>query len=167
MMRMIGCPMNEYVKRLERGDERGFTLVELIVVVAILGLLMLLAIPSYSQYVDLARADRAEADIRTLEKEITAYAIDNGRFPNGLGDIGRDTLMDPWGNPYGYHDLTQAGATFMEFSNGDRLNTNKYFDVFSKGKDGTTSEGVYDDTCADDIALLGDGGDVAVARRIP
>jgi prepilin-type N-terminal cleavage/methylation domain-containing protein len=146
----------------------GFTLVELVVIVAILGVLALLSIPVYSDYTNTAKLGRTAADIRTLEKEINAYSIENGRFPNGLDDIKRDTLRDAWGNPYKYQDLTVVGATPMEDFALDTLNSTDYFDLYSKGKDGDTSEVAYvEATCRDDVVLRGDGGDVGTLRSPP
>src|SRR6202163_3653060 len=57
-------------------DKRGFTIVELIVVMAILGILAFMAIPAYSQIKDKAREVRAMEEIRGLEKSINAFTID-------------------------------------------------------------------------------------------
>ena len=140
-------------------------MVELLVIVAILGLLVLLAIPSYTQYVETVRVDRTKADIRTLEKDINAYAIENGRFPDHLSDIHRETLVDAWGHPFGYQNLTLPGATPMEKSNTAKLNTVEYFDLYSMGRDGDGGTVGYDATnCKDDVVLTANGGDVGMFR---
>lgn len=78
----------------------GFTMVELIVVTAILGVLALMAIPVFNDYKTQAQNKRSAGDIRTIEKAITAHILDRNSLPASLADIGMATLMDPWGRPY-------------------------------------------------------------------
>ena len=91
------------------GGPAGFTLLELAIVVGIVGSLASIAIPSYFNYVKKAKEFRAIADIRTLEKEILVYREANDCFPLSLDDIKRGGLQDPWGNPYQYLNLADAG----------------------------------------------------------
>jgi general secretion pathway protein G len=79
----------------------GFTLIELMIVIAILGTIAGIGIPLYANYIEKARVTRAIAEIRMLEKEILLYSDDDD-LPNSLDDIGRAGLKDPWGNPYQY-----------------------------------------------------------------
>ena len=80
----------------------GFTLMELMIVIAILGTVAGIAIPQYASYIEKARVTRAIAEIRILEKEISMYTDDNHALPDTLNDIGREDLKDPWGNLYKY-----------------------------------------------------------------
>ena len=80
----------------------GFTLVELLAVIAIIGTLSGIAIPAYNHYIDLARIARAKIEINMIQKEIEEFNTENGVFPDTLNDIGRGDLLDPWGNPYEY-----------------------------------------------------------------
>lgn len=84
------------------GPFNGFTLIELMIVVAILGTLSAIAVPLYGNQIDKARNTKAIADLRIIEKEIMAFRIGNNPLPLDLNKIGRDTLQDPWGNPYQY-----------------------------------------------------------------
>lgn len=85
-------------------SSKGFSLVELLVSVAVLGLLFALVIPRFQGYVEKARIARAVAEIKDFETEIFAYYIHNEKYPNSLTDLGRtfDNMLDPWGNPYQY-----------------------------------------------------------------
>lgn len=85
-------------------SSKGFTLVELLVSMAIFGLLSALVIPRFMGYVEKARVARAVAEIKDFETEIFAYYISNEKYPNSLTDLGRSfiNILDPWGNPYQY-----------------------------------------------------------------
>ncbi len=84
----------------ERGG--GFTLAELLIVIAIVGTLSGIAISVYKHQIEKARIVRAIAEIRMLEKEITLYEIDSRDLPDKLEDIGRKGFLDPWGKKYKY-----------------------------------------------------------------
>ncbi|MSM40221.1 MAG: prepilin-type N-terminal cleavage/methylation domain-containing protein [Geobacter sp.] len=137
-------------------DNRGFTLIELIVVTAILGVLALMAIPAYNSYVNSSKIARAEGDIRTMENDITAYLVDRGTLPDNLNDIGRGTLRDPWGNPYEYYNFAVGGKTPLQDLGLHDLNSE--FDLYSKGPDGASAADYSDPSSADDIVRSGDGG---------
>jgi general secretion pathway protein G len=119
---------------------RGFTLIEIMVVVVILGILAAVIVPKLTGKPDEARAVKAQADIRQLESALEMYKLDNFYYPStqqGLealvtkpsGDppaknwrAGYITRLpkDPWGNPYQYLQPGNKGN----------------FDVFSMGADG-------------------------------
>src|SRR5262245_64302789 len=67
-----------------RNDRLGFTLMEVLVVVAILVILAGTASVFVFRYLDQAKEDRARADIKTIENACTAYKLRNGNFPESL-----------------------------------------------------------------------------------
>lgn len=87
-----------------RTSSKGFTLIEIMMVVAIIGLLAGLAIPKFLGYIEKARIARCIAEIRYFERDITAYYVSNEKYPDSFDDLGRsqNSLLDPWGNPYQY-----------------------------------------------------------------
>jgi general secretion pathway protein G len=132
-------------------DNRGFTLIELIIVSLVLMILVAMAIPSYINYTKTARVSRAAAEIRTLEAAITAHYNDRGAYPAGLADVGFGTLSDPWGRAY--HYTPGGGArTFAGQQNSD-------FDLWSDGDDGRTdaSGSLVAPDSKDDIIRFSDG----------
>ncbi len=74
-----------------------------------------------------------------------------------------DSWTDPWGNPYQYLNISNAGAPRQsQFLN----NLNEYYDVYSLGPDGITTQVVSDAEGQDDIVLANDGGWIGSRRRI-
>ena len=78
----------------------GFTLVEMLVVLAILALLLTLAAPKYFSSIDRAKEATLKQDLNTLRESIDKYYADNGRYPNTLKDLVdkkyiRDLPLDP------------------------------------------------------------------------
>lgn len=107
-------------------DSKGFTLIELILVVVIIGILAGAVVPIFTGRSNEARINRARSDIASYLGFISAYEIDNGRYPARLEDLVsgkrkyvRELNKDPWGNPYVYtpasspsgddYDVTSAG----------------------------------------------------------
>ncbi len=127
----------------------GFTLVEILVVIVILGILAALVVPRIIERPDQARVTAAKADIATIMAALKLYRLDNQRYPTteqGLGAlVVRPTLpplppnwkpngylerlpQDPWGNPYQYLNPGLHGE----------------IDVFSFGADGQPGGTGYD-----------------------
>ena len=134
----------------------GFTLVELLVVVAILAALALVALPAGFNYVEKVRVARCVGDVQAINNEIQSYFIDKGAYPNSLNDIGRGTFLDPWGQPYQYTNVAAGGAPL--WGSIDQLNSANDYDLYSKGPDRQTNTPDYvADTCEDDIVRASDG----------
>lgn len=102
-------------------DEEGFTLVELMVVIVILGLLATIVVINVMPAADRAATTKARADIATLEQGVEMYRLDHMRYPStdeGLqalvsGNYVRRLPDDPWGNPYRYSAPGPDGRAFQ------------------------------------------------------
>lgn len=113
-----------------RHAEAGFTLVELLVVLGIIGLLTTVVALNVLPIQGQAKVQKARADIARIEQALQLFQIDIGRFPTdaeglamltkpvGAGAKINKLPDDPWGRPYGYRVPGQNGAPYEVFSLG-------------------------------------------------
>ncbi len=73
--------------RRRLGGERGFTLIELMVVMAVIGLLAAIAIPSYVHTIKRANEAVLKEDLHTMRTAIDSYTVDKEKAPQGLDDL--------------------------------------------------------------------------------
>ncbi len=127
------------------GNSSGFSLVEILVVLVIIGLLVSIVAPNVLRRADEARVQKVKADFKNIETALKLYRLDNFNYPTteqGLqalvekptidplprnwkqGGYLETPPADPWGRPYLY--LSPA-----EFGSGD-------YDIYSLGADGVT-----------------------------
>lgn len=97
----------------------GFTLIELMIAVAIAGILASLAVPTYTDFLEKARIARTVAELHSLAKELESLALSAGQYPGTLAQIGRSTLLDPWGNPYQYYRINCGPVTISHLHQPD------------------------------------------------
>ncbi|OGB84250.1 hypothetical protein A3F66_06475 [candidate division TM6 bacterium RIFCSPHIGHO2_12_FULL_32_22] len=86
-----------------RRARQGFTLIELIIAIAILGILSAIIVPNYLSYRKNANISAAENTIKVLKQGINAYYLKSGEYPNQLEDIVRRPASltgKKWGGPY-------------------------------------------------------------------
>lgn len=117
--------------RLVATSQKGFTLVELLVVMAILVLLAVLALPAYASITERARHAKSLADLHRIEEALERYRADKGHYPRGLinlveaGYLQRNvTFQSPWyseGNRVWYfYAVDQPGTdAALAFALGD------------------------------------------------
>jgi general secretion pathway protein G len=139
-------------------DNRGFTLVELLMVIAIIGVLSLMVIPQYSNLQNKVKSARCKSEIRTVEKNIIAYNLEKGSFPpTGSLGLATTTLTDPWGRAYQYYNI-QTGGVGGPYTEWDVSTTiNHDFDLYSMGVNGLGTYTLSDADCMDDIIRSADG----------
>jgi len=144
----------------------GLTIIELMIVVMIMATLASLGAPLYADTLNKARIAKAIADIRVLEKEILVFQLSNRTFPTNLNQIGRGTLLDPYGNPYKYLDIATAGKGKGDFRKDKNLvPINSDFDLYSMGQDGQSAPPLTAKQSWDDIVRASDGGYVGIASE--
>jgi general secretion pathway protein G len=135
--------------RPARAAQSGFTLIEIMVVVIIIGLLAAVVVPQFLGRVDDARVAKAKEDIQAMQTALTMYKLDNYSYPTA--DLGLKALAqkpdsttvknwrpggylqhinkDPWGNDYQYQIPGTHGGEY---------------DLFSLGADGKPGGDGYD-----------------------
>lgn len=122
--------------RQRRPSERGFTLIELMVVIVILGLLVSIVGPNVNRHLVQSRINAAKIQMSQLRDAVEAYRLEKRHLPDSLNDLvdgnggghlpGTEVPKDPWGNDY-------------RFEKTDK----KRFDIVCLGGDG--QEGGEDD----------------------
>ncbi|MCD4720299.1 MAG: prepilin-type N-terminal cleavage/methylation domain-containing protein [Desulfobacula sp.] len=143
-------------KSLKLYKNFGFTLIELMIVIAIIGTLAGLAVPSYINYIERTKMLRVISEIRLIEKELFAYQMEHNTLPDNLDEIGLGNLRDPWNNPYEY--LPVAGTPKGKLRKDHfMVPVNTDFDLYSKGQDGKSRSPFTAKASRDDIVRANNG----------
>jgi general secretion pathway protein G len=151
-------------RRRSRPAQWGFTLVEVVLLGAILAALCIAAVPVYTSHRDKARNAKAAADIAMLQFDLQFYAsANNGQFPATLGALGRGTIRDPWGNAYEYLDITTAKGHGGVRKDRFLVPLNTDYDLYSKGKNGESKAPLTAQQSRDDIIRANNGGFIGLA----
>ena len=143
----------------------GMTLIELVVVVAIVGTLAMLGIPRYLSALQKAQNLKAIGDITILQGEIDVYVAVNDRVPMTLWEIGRDVLLDPWGNPYQFLSFTDVHGKGKMRKDRFVVPLNTTYDLYSMGPDGETTAPLTSKAAQDDIVRANDGAFIGLASE--
>lgn len=142
---------------------QGFTLVELMITLAIIGILASIAIPAYQDYTEKAKVYQAVQDIGGIQLKLKHYFDENRSYPETLAAIGEDTHVDPWGNTYRYLNLIKYGnGGARRDKNLNPLNSD--FDLYSIGKDAKTKLPISQKDSLDDVLRANDGSFINLAE---
>ena len=100
----MSAPIARGMRRGGHGcRERGFTLLEIMIVVSIFAILASIGVPQYVSALRTARTGKAKHEIKTISHAIDAYMVANaGQLPLTLHQVGYGGKNDPWGVPYCY-----------------------------------------------------------------
>ncbi len=140
----------------------GFSILQLVAAVAILGTLTVIAIPSFTGYIERARQTQALAELGEIEIAINEFSTNQaGQLPANLAAAGFPGAVDPWGNNWVYVNLTLGGSPRTDQS-GTAVNTT--YDLYSAGPDGATALSLIAGESEDDIIRASDGGFIGVVE---
>lgn len=126
-------------KRVARQAEAGFTLIEILLVVVIIGILAAVAVPKLSGRVGQAKQNAASSSIGSIGLAINMYEVDNGKYPDSLQNLVTKGSEDNWNGPYLEKGVPKDpwGHDFQYSKNGNQ------YTLSSAGPDG--SFGTEDD----------------------
>ncbi len=147
------------------GDNRAFTLLETLIVMAIMITLAAMGIPAFADALEVAYVGRAIGDIRTLQTEITRYEVQLGKLPDLLQEVGVTDMLDPWGNPYQYLNFDNVQGQGQKKKDKFLVPLNSTYDLYSMGKDGVTSAALTANSSQDDIVRANDGAYVGLGSQ--
>jgi general secretion pathway protein G len=136
---------------------KGFTLLELMLVVAIMGVLAAIAIPNYISYIERARHVKVLSELRQIDREANMFFISNNNYPLNLAQIGYGNLRDPWGNLYQYLNIATVKGKGKLRKNKEENPVNNDFDLYSMGPDGQSKLPFNLAESFDDIVRAGNG----------
>jgi len=111
----------------------GFTLVEMLLVVVIIGVLAAVVAGQFGGHGDKARINATRASIAAIEAGVEIFQLDTGRWPSSLGDLFTDTGAPNWDGPYikgSQNEMLDAWGVPFSFKGG------KGFKIISAGLDG-------------------------------
>ena len=164
----VSCRLISMVRSmtaLPKGLIAGFTVIEMMIVIAIVVTLASLALPAYSNHVYEAQKVRAMEEIRTMKSEIKEYEVQLDSLPDSLSDIDRGALRDPWENTYQYLNIATMKGNGAARKDRFLVPLNLDFDLYSMGKDGKSKEPLTVQASRDDIIRANDGGYVGLASE--
>jgi len=147
------------------GDNRAFTLLELLIVQAIMITIAAMGLPAFADALEVAYVGRAIGDIRTLQTEITRYEVQLGKLPDLLQEVGVTDMLDPWGNPYQYLNFDNVQGQGQKKKDKFLVPLNSTYDLYSMGKDGNTSTALTANASQDDIVRANDGAYVGLGSQ--
>jgi general secretion pathway protein G len=156
------CPekvRNKVEEVMKNRKEAGFSLIELLIVMVILGLLAGLVAPKMFGKTEKAKQKAAQAQIAYFESALDTYRLDVGKFPSveqGLRALRvnpdesekwegpylpKEIPLDPWGNPYvykypgehGYYDLISYGADGLPGGEGENTDIVNWKNIGDEG----------------------------------
>ena len=171
----------------------GFTLIELMIVVALVGVLASMGGTNYMHYVEKARVARSISELTSIALILDSFESGDGALPEDLAGIA-DQIVDPWGNPYQYlkissglppgiaatgqHSLPSVsapggssggggGGSIMASVRKDRFLTpiNTDYDLYSVGRDGRSQPPLQNKFSRDDVIRASNGSYFGLATN--
>lgn len=135
---------------------RGYTILEIVIVLALIGVLAGISAAGMTTYIEKSRVADAIVSMKGIEDELNSFFAETGLLPASLADLGMGVPTDPWGNPYRYTNLgtaTPGQARKDKFL----VPINSDYDLWSMGPDGQSVPPLTAKSSRDDIIRANDG----------
>jgi general secretion pathway protein G len=138
----------------------GFSFIELLIAMTIIGALAAIAIQSYGSYRVQAETNQAVNDLRTIDTSIQMYKQSNNTYPSSLALLPQADIVDPWGNPYQYLQIEGGDVKGKGEMRKDKslVPINSDYDLYSMGPDGKSTPPLTAKASQDDIIRANNGG---------
>lgn len=145
---------------------RGFSLIEILLVMGIIGIIAGISVPAYMDYHERGTIVASTGTIADISLIMYQFKEVNGRFPDTLAEAGVAPRPDPWGQMIVYlviegHQENAGDARtdgFLKPLNAD-------FDLYSIGKDGLTEKNIGKEDSQDDVVRGVDGAFIGRASE--
>ena len=144
--------------------QQAFSLIELIVAVAVIGIIAAVAVPAYDRYRERAKVAQAVIDITGMSNAVVMYMNDNREPPETLAAVRLQDKLDPWNRPYAYTNLSGAKGKGSARKDKKLNPLNSDFDLYSLGKDGESKLPLSPKVSEDDVIRARDGRFVGLAK---
>jgi general secretion pathway protein G len=141
----------------------GFTVVELLIVVALILTIAAIAVPNLLSAIYRAKVARTVADVRTIGNAVLGYQASYGQCPDTLAQVGYGGSLDPWGNPYQYLSFADTNGKGKMRKDRFLVPINSNFDLYSMGADGASVSPLTAKASRDDVIWASDGSFIGLA----
>jgi general secretion pathway protein G len=140
-----GAPASEEPRRRLARAQKGFTLIELMVVVAIIGILVSIAVPTYKNIIERAKETVLRQNLASLRDVIDQYYADKGKYPDSLDALVSDGYfrhlpVDPMTGKADWKTVPYTGSDTGQLEPTEGEESGGIFDVHSSS-DGTALDG--------------------------
>jgi general secretion pathway protein G len=138
--------MNNKLIDAQRVNQNGFTLIEILIAITILGIIAGMAVRATSSYINKARAATTEANLKMLKEEVRHYFQTTHKYPETLQDLVRKPAgmtAREWGGPYFGNEDEESSVPTDGWGNDFvyqlRMGDHPPFKIYSWGKNGPDS----------------------------
>ena len=142
--------------------QAGFTLIEILIAMAIMSIVAMVAVPTYSNYMERIEIANVEADFVKIDMALQGYWVSYGGYPPNLEILGLQK-DDPWGNPYQYLNMALANGNGQKRKDHNLVPLNTDYDLYSMGPDGRSVGPLTASQSRDDIIRANNGDYIGVA----
>ena len=131
----------------------AFTLIEISLTLLVVALIYTTVMPAYMHMSDSSKSNKVEEELEELSTQIKDYFNKNGDYPDSLADIVFPVPLDPWGNPFQYTKIKNAGSKSKGKLRKDKnlVPINSDYDLYSMGPDGKSVPPLTGMASKDDI----------------
>ena len=143
--------------------QQGWTLLQLMLALAVLGVLVMLALPSHKSEIDKVKLNKAIKDVTMISLALDDMRNDQGRLPDSLDQIGMGGMLDPWGHPYQYTNIQDAKGKGSLRKDRNLVPINTDYDLYSMGPDGKSAGPLTAKSSQDDIIRAANGSYIGLA----